>query len=160
VEIHSFALLACAALWACGAAVAVWVGRTRTSATGIAVRRRLTAARAYLARELKAPRPRLDDAWAPYLAALGLGPQLDRWVRVHGTTGTAGVAGSGGGSHGVGSGNWTGGGGSFSGGGATGTWTALAGISTAIPSPSSSSSGGGGGGGGGGSSGGGGGGGW
>jgi uncharacterized membrane protein YgcG len=157
-EIHPLALVACAALWACGAAVAVWVGRTRSSATGIAVRRRLAAARAYLARELKAPRPRLDDAWAPYLAALGLGPQLDRWVRVHGANGTAGVPGSRGGSPGVGSGNWTGGGGSFSGGGATGTWTALAGISTAIPSPSSSSSGGGGGGGG--SSGGGGGGGW
>ena len=159
VEIHPLLLVACAALWACGAAVAAWVGRTRTSATGIAVRKRLSAARAHFARELKAPRPRLDDDWAPYLAALGLGPQLDGWVRVHGPTATVGVTGARGGSHGVGSGNWTGGGGSFGGGGATGTWTALAGISTAIPSPSSSS-GGRGGGGGGGSSGGGGGGGW
>lgn len=159
LDIHPFVLLACAALWGCGAAVAAWVGRTRTSATGIAVRKRLTAARAYFARELKAQRPRLDDGWAPYLAALGLGSQLDRWVRVHGGTSTTGVTGASGGSPGVGSGGWTGGGGSFSGGGATGTWTALAGISTAIPSPSSSSSGGGGGGGGG-SSGGGGGGGW
>jgi hypothetical protein len=161
VEIHPFVLGGCAALWACGAAVAAWVGRTRSSATGIAVRRRLTAARAYFARELKAPSPRLDDGWTPYLAALGLGRQLDRWVRVHGSTGAAGVArsGAGGGSRGAGSGNWTGGGGSFGGGGATGTWTALAGISSAIPSPSSSSSGGGGGSSGG-SSGGGGGGGW
>jgi hypothetical protein len=160
VEIHPLVLLACAALWACGAAVAAWVGRTRTSATGVAVRKGLTAARAHFARELRAPRPRLDDAWAPYLAALGLGHQLDRWARVHGSTEAVGITGTGGGSHGVGSGSWTGGGGSFAGGGATGTWTALAGISTAIPSPSSSSSGGGGGGGGGGRSGGGGGGGW
>ena len=159
LEIHPFLIWACAALWACGAAVAAWVGRTRTSATGITVRKHLTAARAHFDRELKAPRPRLDDGWAPYLAALGLGPQLDRWVRVHGPTRTVGVTGAPGGSHGVGSGNWTGGGGSFGGGGATGTWTALAGISTAIPSPSSSSSGRSGGGGGG-SSGGGGGGGW
>lgn len=159
VEIHPFLIWAGAALWAFGAAVAAWVGRTRTSATGIAVRKRLTAARAHFARELKAPGPRLDDDWAPYLAALGLGPQLDRWVRVHGSTSTIGVAGARGGSRGVGSGTWTGGGGSFGGGGSSGTWTALAGISTAIPSPSSSSSGRGGGGGGG-SSGGGGGGGW
>jgi hypothetical protein len=161
LAIHPFVLGGCAALWASGAAIAAWVGRTRTSATGIAVRKRLAAARAHFARELKDPRPRLDDGWAPYLAALGLGPQLDRWVRVHGSTGAVGIARSaaGGGSNGAGSGGWTGGGGSFSGGGATGTWTALAGISSAIPSPSSSSSGGGGGGGGG-SSGGGGGGGW
>jgi hypothetical protein len=144
-----------AALWAGGAVLSTWLGRTRSSAAGIALRQRLTAARQYFARELASPRPRLDDAWAPYLVALELGRELDGWVRVHGSARGVARAASVGGGHGSG-GGWTGGGGSFGGAGATGTWTALGSISSSIPSPSSSR----GGGGGGGSSGGGGGGGW
>jgi uncharacterized membrane protein YgcG len=149
-------LVAAAALWTAGAVLTTWLGRTRSTAGGIAVRQRLVAARRHFARELSSPHPRLDDAWAPYLVALELGRELDGWVRVHGAAGNVARAASVGGGRGTGSGGWTGGGGSFGGAGASGAWTALGSISSSIPSPSSSR----GGGGGGSSSGGGGGGGW
>jgi hypothetical protein len=137
------------------------LARTPLGPDAFALRKRLAAGRRWLASELRAATPRLDDAWLPWLLAFGLGPAVDRWFGAHGGGRDLGAGGLGSfpGGGGGGGGRWTGGGGSFSGGGATGTWAALGAISSSIPAPSSSSSGGGGGGGGG-SSGGGGGGGW
>lgn len=143
----------------------------RRGADEVRRRRRLLAARDYFRRELRHPSPRLDDAWFPYLLAFGLGPDADRWFKVHGgaATGSASaMAASAGASSGHGSVHgtpaWTGGGGgSFGGAGASGSWVSAVGTlaaGVAPPSSSGGSSGGGGGGGGGGSSGGGGGGGW
>jgi hypothetical protein len=139
--------------WAAGVVAVFAIGRTPLGPEAILLRKRLAAARAHLARELDRESPRLDDAWTPYLLAFGLGPDMDRWVRVHRRdhVHASRSVSSGGGS------SWTGGGGSFSGGGASGTWAALGGIAASIPSAASR---GGGGGGGGSSSGGGGGGGW
>lgn len=141
--------------------------RSRESRDRIAYRRRLAAARAWFAAELKRPVPALEDAWFPYLIAFGLGKDMDRWFRAFGAAGDAmlhhqGGSSSSGSSHGGSSGGWSGfgGGGGFSGGGASASWTTAAhGLAAGVASPSSGGSGGGGGGGGG-SSGGGGGGGW
>ncbi len=144
--------------------VAAWTStlsgcRGRDRGAALVRRRQLTALRQTLARELAKPSPTLSDAWFPWLVALGLGPQVERWARAFAVTahgsdlGTSAGSFGGGGSSGGGSG-WTGGGGSFGGAGASASWTAAAGaISAGVASPSSS-------GGGGGSSGGGGGGGW
>jgi uncharacterized membrane protein YgcG len=139
---------------------------TRVSASRLAERRNLTAARAYFAGQLSHPSPRLRDAWYPYLIAFGLDKQMDRWFARFGPetrdgdTTTTGGGSAGSAHHGGGSGStWTGGGGAFGGAGASGTWAAAAGTMAAGVAVSSSS-GSGGGGGGGGSSGGGGGGGW
>jgi uncharacterized membrane protein YgcG len=159
-ELGGRIVLAHASLFTFGALAVARRACTRTSPQGIAVRKRLAAARAHFARQLRSDRPALDDAWTPYLVALGLGPEMDRWFRGHAAEGAPAIAAGGGAATGGGSGvGWSGGGGRFSGGGAGGTWAAFAGLATAIPSPSSGSSDGGGGGGGS-SSGGGGGGGW
>jgi hypothetical protein len=39
----------------------------------------LSRMRSFAARELKQPRPQLDDRWIPRLRALGLGAAIDRW---------------------------------------------------------------------------------
>jgi hypothetical protein len=125
-------------------------------------RRMLAAARNFFRRELAEPRPRLQDAWFPYLVALGLAPQVDRWFRSFGKPGAELSSGSGLDAASASSsagGGWTGGGGRFGGGGASASWaSAVGGFASGVATPSSSSSGGGGGGGS--SSGGGGGGGW
>jgi len=148
------------------------LAKTRSGPRRIARRKDLAAARAYFQRELKSPVPRLTDEWFPYVLALGLTSEADRWFRAHGAS-SAAAAGAG--SRGSGSssssgspassspgGSWTGGGGAFGGAGASASWAVAAGaLAAGVSAPSSSSSGGGGGGGGGGgSSGGGGGGGW
>lgn len=154
--------------WSAAAALTLWgltlsaivLGRARSrdAAEGIALRKRLAAARRYFERELLAPTPRLDDTWFPYLIALDLGRDLDRWFRAFGGEGARSASGgvfasTNGASH------WTGGGGAFGGGGASGSWIAATGaLAAGVAAPSSASSSGGGGGGG--SSGGGGGGGW
>jgi len=141
---------------------------TKNGAQKIARRKALASAREYFKRELHKPAPALDDSWFPYVVALGLTTEADRWFRAHGaesaalastigrssSSSTSSSSSSGGG--------WTGGGGAFGGAGASGTWAVAAGaLASGVSAPSSSSSGGGGGGGGGGgSSGGGGGGGW
>lgn len=145
------------------------MARSRESAETIARRRDLAGARRWFARELRRREPRLEDAWFPYLLALGLGPRVDRWFRAFGDAAATGVSttsshwsgSSSGGGGGLSSGGgWSGGGGAFGGAGATAAWgVAAAGMSAGVAAPSSSG-GGGGGGGGGGSSGGGGGGGW
>jgi uncharacterized membrane protein YgcG len=144
--------------------------RSRDTPAFTGLRKRLMSARRYFQRELRAPNPRLQDGWLPYLLAFGLGPHVDKWFRAYGGAGrgmhdsgfstgasTARAAGT------QATSNWSGGGGTFAGAGATGTWVAaVGGMAASIPAPSSGSgsSSGGGGGGGGGSSGGGGGGGW
>ena len=127
-------------------------------------RRELERAREYFERELRKDQPQLEDRWFPYLLALGLAPDVDKWFRrFGGATGATSMRSSpgsfstGGGSSSGGS-SWTGGGGSFGGAGASATWAmAATAMSAGVSKPGSSSSGGGGGGG---SSGGGGGGGW
>lgn len=127
------------------------------------LRRRLELvwAREFFSRELRRASPRLEDRWYPYLLALGLAPQVDRWFRRFGGTASgssiplAGAGDSGGSS--TGGGRWTGGGGAFGGAGASASFAAAAaGMAAGVAAPQSS----GGGSGGGGSSGGGGGGGW
>lgn len=149
------------------------MARSRESPDRIILRRRLGAARRYLAQELSRSEPRLRDEWYPWLIGFGLAGRMDRWFRAFGpavgdgvTIGTSGSPASGGGFESGSTGGWTGfgGGGGFAGGGASASWAAAAGsMAAGIASPGSGGSGGssgGGGGGGGGSSGGGGGGGW
>lgn len=137
------------------------IAGSREKPESMALRRDLTSARDFFATELNRREPRLQDTWVPYLIALGLGSDIDRWFRAFGNgssaiASTAGT-GSGGSSSFGGSGSWSGGGGAFGGAGATGSWAAMSSMASGVPSPSSSGSGGGGGGS---SSGGGGGGGW
>ncbi|MBI3790287.1 MAG: DUF2207 domain-containing protein [Gemmatimonadetes bacterium] len=139
----------------------------------MALRKRLASAREWFRAELRREKPALQDAWYPYLIALGLGPDVDKWFKAFAgvaTSGTmsaaswssgrsSGISGADGASSG-GSG-WTGfgGGGGFAGGGAGATFaSAVGGMASTMSAPSSSSSGGSSSGGG--SSGGGGGGGW
>ncbi len=144
------------------------LAKSRDAGDRLELRRRLTAAREYFARELRRPTPALDDAWFPYVLAFGLGPDADRWFHSFGgdgagasssaTTFTSSPGPRSGSGPSSGSG-WTGFGGGASGGaGASGAWAVAATtLASGVASPSSSGSGGGGGGG---SSGGGGGGGW
>ena len=141
------------------------VARTRNGPHRIARRKALVAAREFFARELKNPRPRLEDRWFPYIVAFGLSSGVERWFRAYGGEQAAALSrasgtSSSGGSPASPSGGWTGGGGSFGGAGASTSWAVAAGaLAAGVAAPSSGGSGGGGGGGGG-SSGGGGGGGW
>jgi hypothetical protein len=131
-------------------------------------------AREYFADLLKR-RERIEDAWVPYILALGLGTELDRWsvaaphVSTVGAVMPRGSHGSSDASPGTSGSPFGGGGGAFGGGGATGGWAkGISSFAAGISAPSSSggrsssgfSSGGSSGGGGSSSSGGGGGGGW
>ena len=131
--------------------------RTDQSREKVLLRTRIDAARRWFAGELRRPTPRLRDEWAPYLIALGLGRNAERWFSSFGSQASASAAQAGrsmasvstssssaGGASAAGS-SWTGGGGTFGGGGATASW-ALAATSLAAGSspPSTSSSGGGG----------------
>jgi uncharacterized membrane protein YgcG len=136
---------------------------SRDGAARMEARRRIVTARRWFAAQLAQPHPKLDDAWFPYLLALGLGSGVDRWSKsfagaAAATSGSSRSFGSSSStSSGSSGGGWTGGGGSFGGAGASAGWAAaVGGFSAGVAAPSSSS----GGGGGGGSSGGGGGGGW
>src|SRR5262249_35097940 len=151
------------------AIVALGIGISNTSVNslrsgedriGMALRKRLAAARAFFIAQLCQSRPALRDDWYPWILAFGLREQMDDWSsrseHVSGSVGsfstpsTSSVASS----H---TSTWTGFAGGHSGGAGGGaTWAAAAGgLASGVASPSS-----GGGGGGGGSSGGGGGGGW
>jgi uncharacterized membrane protein YgcG len=128
--------------------------RSKDTAAGIDLRRRLAAARAWCRAQLAREQPELDDTWFPYLLAFGLGPQVDSWFRAFGAVNASAGGGLAGQADSMG--GFSGGGGAFGGAGAAGAWGAAAsGFAAAASSSSSSSSGGGGG-----SSGGGGGGGW
>jgi hypothetical protein len=133
--------------------------KSRESRAGLAIRKKLAAARAFFIAELRQRHPALRDDWYPWILAFGLSREMDDWsARVGGasTTGNSfGTTTSS--SHS--SSTWTGFGGGQSGGGGGGaSWVAAAsGLAAGVATPSSGGSGGGGGGG---SSGGGGGGGW
>ncbi|MGH9441580.1 MAG: DUF2207 domain-containing protein [Thermoanaerobaculia bacterium] len=136
---------------------------SRDGAARMERRRRLATARRFFQEQLESAHPKLEDAWFPYLLALGLGSGVEKWSKAFaGSSGALGGSSSfgsssfGSSSSGSGSGGgWTGGGGSFGGAGASAGWAAaVGGFSAGVAAPSSS------GGGGGGSSGGGGGGGW
>ncbi|MGZ5442410.1 MAG: hypothetical protein ACXW5U_09310 [Thermoanaerobaculia bacterium] len=135
------------ALWMFG--TAVWTMRTRSgSREAIAMRKMLTAARAYFRRELRKPRPALDDAWYPYVIAFGLDRDVQRWYREVSSArrerSSSSSSWSSSASSSFSSSSWTGGGGAFGGAGATATWAAAAATMAAgVASPSSSSSGGG-----------------
>jgi hypothetical protein len=83
----SWWILAHAFFWAAGVMVAAALARTPLGADEMALRKHLAAARAHLERELARERPRLDDTWLPYLLALGLGPNVDRWSGAYGRAG-------------------------------------------------------------------------
>jgi uncharacterized membrane protein YgcG len=141
------------------------VAKTRSGPKKIARRRELVAARRFFEGELSKSAPRLKDAWFPWLAAFGLGPDVDRWFRSFGGAATASASSgssfsSSSSSSSSSTGGFTGGGGFSGGAGSSGSWAVAAGAIASGVSAPSSSGGGGGGGGGGGSSGGGGGGGW
>lgn len=163
LELSFWGSLALAAWGMLHLLVVALAARSSDGSEGIALRKRLTAARLHFARELTRDKPRLEDAWFPYLLALDLGSNVERWFRAFGGQSVGRVGGQpsfGASSAGVGSsaaGSWTGGGGAFGGAGATGTWIAATGAMAAGVARASSGSGGGSSGG---SSGGGGGGGW
>lgn len=130
-------------------AMAMW----RHGAARVVLRRELSAARRWFARELQSREPRLQDEWFPWLIAFGLGPQMDHWFKSFAgethrsaamATGSSWSSSSSGSASG--SGGWTGfgGGGGFAGGGSSGAWVAAAGsVAAGVSAPSSSSSGGG-----------------
>jgi hypothetical protein len=130
--------------------------RSRQTREGVAVRKRLTAGRAFFERELAADRPALRDEWFPWLLAFGLGGRMDDWSVRHRdahAASTASPASSSGSWTSSSSDNsstssgWTGFAGGRSGGaGASGSWATAAGsIAAGVSPPSSSSSSGGGG---------------
>lgn len=134
--------------------LAAWLkaGRSRLDREAIEARQQLAAIRAWFARELRRAEPRLDDAWFPYLLALGLTGTVDRWFRAFGGAGSGSGARSGSfgstiTSAGTGASvSWTGGGGAFGGAGATASWAVAAsgiaaGVSRASSGGGSSSSG-------------------
>jgi predicted membrane protein DUF2207 len=135
--------------------------RSREDRVGIALRKKLTAARAFFVAQLRQSRPALRDDWYPWILAFGLNKQMNDWsartVYVPGNDGSFSTSST---SSASSANTWTGFAGGHSGGAGGGaTWAAAAGgLAAGVASPSSG--GGGGGGGGGGSSGGGGGGGW
>ncbi|HLN58589.1 MAG TPA: hypothetical protein VK416_08500, partial [Thermoanaerobaculia bacterium] len=60
------------------------VAKTRNGPHRIARRKTLVAAREFFARELKNPRPRLEDRWFPFIVAFGLSSGVERWFRAYG----------------------------------------------------------------------------
>ncbi len=129
-------------------AMAMW----RNGPARLVLRRELSAARRWFARELQASDPKLKDDWFPWLLAFGLAPQMDHWFKSFGgdaSRTTAMSSGSNWSSSDSGSssaGGWSGfgGGGGFAGGGSSGAWVAAAGsVAAGVSAPSSSSSGGG-----------------
>jgi hypothetical protein len=134
--------------------------RSRDGATGLALRKRLAAARAYFERELERETPALRDEWFPYVLAFGLDDSSRRWFERYGEQKAARAPADiplvGRGSSWSGSGiaaapagptPWTGGGGAFGGAGATASWaqaahTLSAGIAPPVPVSSGASSGG------------------
>lgn len=135
--------------------------RSPDSPERLEFRRTLASGRRYLREQLRSSEPQLQDAWFPYILALGLGSNVDRWFRKFGPAAQGSMPRSSSSSFGSSSvpATWSGGGGGFGGAGASGAWVmAAAGVAAGVSKPGSSS--GGGGGGGGSSSGGGGGGGW
>jgi hypothetical protein len=61
------------------AAFFVWTAWPRDHAAGIALRKKLLAARLYFQAQLQKQQPDLDDRWSPYLIALDLSSAVDAW---------------------------------------------------------------------------------
>jgi len=72
-----------------GAVLAARAAASRESADGVALRRNLFAARRFFASELERPEPRLRDEWLPYLIALELTSEIERWYPAYGRIETA-----------------------------------------------------------------------
>jgi uncharacterized membrane protein YgcG len=129
----------------------IWVAWSREEPSGLALRKRLAAARLYFQQQLRQKAPRLDDAWFPYLIAMDLGGDVDRWWHSFGTRSAPPVPSRGerlgndqafdrGGNQ-ESSAPWTGGGGRFGGAGASGSWSsAAAQLGAGVIAPISSSS--------------------
>jgi hypothetical protein len=126
--------------------------RTDEHPKKVTFRRQLLAARRYLKHQLRQATPQLEDQWFPYLIALGLGRNVDRWFRAYGAanTGKTGFEMSSADTSSTSRSSsaatgpispWTGGGGLSGGAGASGSWAVAAGaIGAGISSPGSSSS--------------------
>lgn len=150
-------------LLALGVIVAIlWWAEPLAAPAAITLRKRLVAARRYFEQQLREPEPRLDDAWFPYLIALGLAPDMDTWFRSFGGRESAEHAprarppvrdrdrdrstpAPGAGSNPpswAAAPSWTGGGGRFGGAGASGSWSsAAAGIAAGVAAPRGASDG-------------------
>ena len=117
----------------------------RESLAALRLRKRLTAARRFLRRELRQRSARVQEAWFPHLLALGLTEEADRWSAARPSAPAAPTSWTGAGGTGTSGGSqapgFSGGGGRFGGGGASGSWAATAqAFSASIASPSSSGS--------------------
>ncbi len=125
--------------------------RATESPAALRLRKRLTAARAYLQDELRRGSPGVQESWFPHLLALGLAEQADQWSAAR-QAGPATVStwhddgpSRSSSSPSTPSPGFSAGGGRFGGAGATGSWAATAqAFSASIAAPSSSGSGGGG----------------
>lgn len=62
------------------------LARARDGKERLARRLDLLAGRRFFRHELRQPRPRLRDSWLPWLLALGLAPQIERWSGDFGST--------------------------------------------------------------------------
>jgi hypothetical protein len=115
--------------------------RTKQSGEKMLLRARIAAARGWFARQLRKPEPTLRDEWTPYLLALGLGRNVDRWFASFGAvsafaassaaarsspSATSHPSMSASSSAGPSVNTWSGGGGAFGGAGATGSWALAA----------------------------------
>lgn len=122
-------------------AIVLWAAWPTAHAEGVALRRRLAAARRYFEAQLRTRHPQLDDAWYPYLIALGLNTEIDGWFRAFAEEPPPEDRGGSPSSsepdpslsvssaHGTDEDQpprWTGGGGTFGGGGASGSWGSAA----------------------------------
>lgn len=120
----------------------------REGREGIHLRWQLQHARDYFENELRQPAPRLQDAWYPYLLALGLAEAADAWQVSfgEGRTGRAETSSwgddlSGDAGGGRSGGSWSGGGGAFGGAGASASFAgAISEMAAGVSSPSSSDS--------------------
>jgi hypothetical protein len=129
--------------------ISINAAKSRQRRQGMALRKRLTAARAFFVAELRRPQPALRDEWYPWLLAFGLGKEMDRWSADRPSeerrrSGRAIMTPSSSSSSSSGEG-WTGFGGGRSGGGGGGAaaWqTAASGMAAGVAAPSSSGSGG------------------
>ncbi len=122
------------------------------SAEAIALRTHMTRARDWFRKELSRPEPEIDDAWMPWIIALGLNQSVSSWWKTHrggrvsSAAGETSASGDSSWSAGTASSpgsatSFTGGDGRFGGAGATGSWGAAAtAFAAPISAPSQSSS--------------------
>jgi hypothetical protein len=133
----SLSALAVACISGCTLAFQViWVAWSREEPSALALRKRLAAARLYFQQQLRQEAPRLDDAWFPYLIAMDLGGEVDRWWQSFGNRSAPHVTSRrerlasnqvfDRGEIQASSAPWTGGGGRFGGAGASDSWSSAA----------------------------------